>query len=373
MSFKDRIKNLWSYQPPSNPEDVKEPLTGGNQFSLKQELKARVQTMLNWFKRPVRQNSDSYVYDEYFLLLFQKNYFVNLFDIDTEDKDFKKCWNLFVELCFWYGDAAIINGGIDGLEDTTSLIPVYLKTKNFTPLGEIEKNFEYCYGAELIPLMNGDNKGNIDKMKLKYRINTNEFVYGKWNTQCYGAWVWMYKFAKFQKDLMKMTHNSAYLQREILFMNVNNVGSVEDDANQIFNPDINVITQLGVDWENDGKMQNRWMVDAPSQDKTMTINEVYDWHINTYYDLFGRRRNVDFKKERNVVSEVDASQEQFDILVNETYKYMELALKECKEKFGKEGEFKYGGNSEKDNGNTYSSKGQDSEVSSIDSGKDSRN
>lgn len=62
--------------------------------------------------------------------------------------------------------------------------------------------------------------------------------------------------------------------------------------------------------------------------------------MDKYYELFGRKHNVDFKKERNTTSEVDASQEQFDVIINETKKYLEIALKECETKFGKKGRFK---------------------------------
>lgn len=357
MGIMDKIKQFGAFQPKST-SDIGDPITGGNNYTLRHELKARIDNLTNWFKQShSRRNSDEFVYDEYFLMLFQKNYFVNLFDIETDDVEFKKCWNLFVELCFWFGDAAIINNGIKDLPDTTTLIPVYIKDKKYTPLGDIDKDFNYIAGGYIIPLI-GENKGDVSKLKLDYIKNvSDDFVYAKWNTQGYGAWVWLYKFIKFQKDLMKLTHNTAYLQREILFLNANNVDSIETDADQIYNPDTNVIVQLGVDWENDGKMNNRWMVDTPSNDKNMTINDVYDWHINTYYDLFGRRRNVDFKKERNVVSEVDASQEQFDILTNETFKYFEIALKECKDKFGKQGDFKfYGRDKENDNGDMFRDK-----------------
>lgn len=340
MSIKEKLKNIWSYQPPSKDE-LKQPLDGGNNFVVQQEFKARFRNMMESIDLS-NTDLDNVVYDEYFLMLFQKNYFVNLFDIKTEDKDFKKCWNLFVELCFWFGEAAIINNGIEGMDDTTNLIPVYLKEKQYTPLGDIQKDFSYYIGAPILPMM-GDSKFNIkkpDTWGMKEIKNKGEFVYGKWNTQAYGAWVWMYKFITFQKHLMYLTHNSAYLQKEMMFYKVNNKKTSDAEIKHLYNPKTNIVPIMGVNWDDDGSsLENRWEVDTPSSDKSMIINEVYDFHIQRYYELFGRKLNVDAKKERNITSEVEASQEQFDILINETKKYMEIALQECKEKFGKEGEF----------------------------------
>lgn len=138
---------------------------------------------------------------------------------------------------------------------------------------------------------------------------------------------------------MYLTTGSAYLQKEIMFYKVNNTSTVDDEVKMLYNPKINIVPTMGINWENgDEELENRWMTDKLSHDSTMTINDVYDWTISKYYELFGRKYNIDFKKERNVSGEVEASQEQFDILINETKKYMEIALKQCEEKFGKKGE-----------------------------------
>lgn len=340
MSVREKLKNWWSYQPPSKDE-LKQPITGGNNFQVQKEFQARLNNMLSSIDLS-NDNLDSVVYDEYFLMIFQKNYFCNLFDIETDDIEFKKAWIIFVELCFWYGDAALINNGIEGIEDTTQLIPVYIKEKKYTPLGDIKKDFEYYDGGAILPLM-GDSKMWKPKpsIDIKAKVNKSEFVYGKWNTQAYGAWVWMYKFIKFQKELMYLTHGSAYLQKEIFFYKINNVDTIQDEIRTLYNPKINIVPTIGINWEGgETRLENRWLSDKLSNDPSMTINDVYDWHMDKYYELFGRKHNVDFKHERNVTSEVEASQEQFDVLINETKKYMEMVLKECEEKFGKKGVLK---------------------------------
>lgn len=349
MGIKEKFKNLWAYQPPST-DTLKQPLDGGNNFQVQQEFLARMNNLLSSIDTG-NMNIDNVVYDEYFLMLFQKNYFVNLFDIETEDNDFKRVWNIFVELCFWFGEAAIINNGIEGVDNGTNLIPVYIKNKSYTPIGNIEKDFEYYLGAPILPMV-GDTKFNFknsDTWKLKSFKNKGDFVYGKWNSQGYGCWVWMYKFIKFQRELMFLTHNSAYLQKEIMFYKVNNKSVVNNEIKQLYNPKSNIVYEMGVNWEGDGKMENRWNVETPSNDKSMLINEVYDWHIQKYYELFGRRNNIDFKKERNITDEVNASQQQFDILINETRKFMEISLNELKTKFGKEGKFLIDIKNEKEN------------------------
>lgn len=344
MNLKEKLKNMWSFQPKSESgEKLGEVLTQGNSFTIRREFEARVNNMLNQIDLS-NTNLDSVVYDEYFLLLFQKNYFVNLFDIETSDDNFRKCWNLAVETAFWYGDFAIINRGISGDKESTNLIPVYVAKKTHTPLGDIEKDFEYQYSSRIIPMM-GDSKLQSKTPDIKHLgnliKNNDDFVYGRWNTQAYGAWVWMYKFIKLQKELMYLTTGSAYLQKEILFYKINNTSTVNDEIKMIYNPKMNIIPTMGINWDKtSGELENRWMSDKLSHDPTMTINDVYDWTIQKYYELFGRKMNIDTKRERNISSEVEASQEQFDVLINETKKYLDVALNECKEKFGVEGVMK---------------------------------
>lgn len=344
MKIVDKIKNMWSYQPPSEDgKQLGEILTGGNNYSIKREFEARLNNMYSQIDLS-NTNLDNVVYDEYFLMIFQKNYFVNLYDIETDDDDFRRVWNLAVETAFWYGDFAIINKGINGDKENSKLIPVYVANKSWDYIGNIEKDFEYQYSSRIIPMM-GDSKmwsSSPDISKLGKLIkNKDDYVYAKWNTQGYGAWVWMYKFIKLQKELMYLTTGSAYLQKELIFYKINNTSTVNDEIKMLYNPKMNIVPTMGVNWDkSSGELENRWMSDKLSQDGSMLINDVYDWTIQKYYELFGRKMNIDDKRERNVSDEVQASQEQFDILINETKKYMEIALKECEEKFGKKGVLK---------------------------------
>lgn len=357
MGIKSMLKNMWAIQP-QEENNLTQPMSGGNNYAVQQELNARIR---NLYQSPSFGNGslEDTVYEEYYLMLFQKNYFVNLFDIETDDQEFRTAWNMFVETCFWYGDAVLINEGIAGVEGGSLLVPAYIKDRNFNKFGYLDKDFEYYYAAQILPMM-GDNKMWKQKpdLNLKAMKNTGEdYVYGKWNMQGYGAWIWLYKFIKFQRELMFLTHGSAYLQKEIMFYKINNMDTVDDEIRTLYNPKINIVPTYGVDWSNGKtKLENRWNTESLSNDKSMLINEVYDWFMNKYYELFGRKYNVDSKRERNISSEVEASQEQFDIVINETMKFMEMALKQCKEKFGKKGEFKI--NVEKDKNSNIQADGK---------------
>lgn len=349
MGIKDIIKNMWSIQPPEE-NNLTQPMSGGNNYTVQQELKARIR---NLYQNPSFGNGDleNTVYEEYYLMLFQKNYFVNLFDIETDDQEFRMAWNMFVENCFWYGDGALVNEGIKDVENGSMIVPVYIKERNYNKLGYLDKDFEYYYTAQILPMM-GDSKMWKQKPDLNLKAIKNkseDYVYAKWNMQGYGAWVWMYKFIKFQRELMFLTHGSAYLQKEIMFYKINNMDTVDDEIRTLYNPKINIVPTYGVDWSSgETKLENRWNTESLSTDRSMLINEVYDWFINKYYDLFGRKYNIDSKKERNISMEVEASQEQFDVLINETMKFMEMALKDCETKFGKKGTFKIYANQDND-------------------------
>lgn len=60
--------------------------------------------------------------------------------------------------------------------------------------------------------------------------------------------------------------------------------------------------------------------------------EIYDGMLDAYYHLFGIRNNVDYKKERNVSSEVQASQSFFDRMENEYLKMFKIFMKDFKNK-----------------------------------------
>ncbi|MBR2507993.1 MAG: hypothetical protein IKB98_00255 [Clostridia bacterium] len=62
--------------------------------------------------------------------------------------------------------------------------------------------------------------------------------------------------------------------------------------------------------------------------------EIYDGILDAYYHLFGIRNNVDYKKERNVSSEVQASQSFFDRMENEYIKMFKIFAKDFQKKAG---------------------------------------
>lgn len=57
---------------------------------------------------------------------------------------------------------------------------------------------------------------------------------------------------------MYLTHGSAYLQKELFFYKINNTETIEDEIKTLYNPKINIVPTIGLNWEDGGvKMENR--------------------------------------------------------------------------------------------------------------------
>lgn len=68
-----------------------------------------------------------------------------------------------------------------------------------------------------------------------------------------------------------------------------------------------------------------------NQGDSPQINQAYTNFLLAYYTMLGRRLNLNDKKERNVASEIEAEQDNFDVLENDHLLHLEAFLSSLKD------------------------------------------
>lgn len=98
----------------------------------------------------------------------------------------------------------------------------------------------------------------------------------------------------------------------------------------------NITSPVGFGIENDEKKAQANKIEDIGLSSSSEVN-VWD-DINEFekfwYKRFGKRMNVNFKKERNISDEFDFESANFDVLDNTIMIYLNRAVREFKEKFG---------------------------------------
>ena len=98
-----------------------------------------------------------------------------------------------------------------------------------------------------------------------------------------------------------------------------------------FDPTNPFVVNLGVQEE----LSNRFASEDIASTKTGTdAIDYYNKLISIYYHLFGRKINNDVKKERNISSEVEASQENYDVVQSDWLNQFAIFIEELKQKSG---------------------------------------
>lgn len=279
------------------------PINGGNTFETQIKINAREEQIesyvdLNFGK--IKLNH----YTWWELLQFQADYFTNLFPITFNDQYIDQVIQIIFRCNFLYG-----NVGILVKED--KLIPIVEAVTDLNIDGSI-KRIE-GYSAFEVVLYEGTIKDNQNNYKNKVIINKSNmenYVRLSVNSYGFGAIVKWWKFVNNQEKVIKKINNFSVLFNKKVGYNVNSVTAAKQELQSFFNDDTPFIvnaSKLNVNG-------NKFSVDGFENIKSTDLFEYYDKWLKMNYELLGRRLNVDKKGERNITSEVNASQGNFDVL-----------------------------------------------------------
>lgn len=310
------------------------PITGGSFFESKQNLKARESVInSNLLAKKVDENvkkylnSENFTYNLYFLLQQQADYFTNIVQFRFNDKLLTenlykviRCAVIYGKAAIWWTKEGIIPYYINHIEYSPSTgKPVYMSCQlvdNVFSQKALEPNFK-----EWVIF---DVKKDENAFDNVYILNSSSCGFG-------GLIRWL-PFLKQLEKLLTMLYVHMYSYIKFVLYDVKDTSYVDKELELFFNNELPFLINLG----DENLMRNKFKeFNFESSGKT-ALFEYLDKFLETYYNLIGRRYNVDFKKERNVSAEVDASQDNFDVLQNELKQYILLMLDWIKFKSGAE-------------------------------------
>lgn len=285
--------------------DNKGPLTGGNQLSTMEYLKLLNQQF---------QIKGNYAFSlKWLILLSQMTYFSNLFNFITEDERYLKIENLFFTNLWWYGKVGILKTGenIDVVNVSDSLDGEYIQIAN------------YIFNSNIQP-----SDINIINQNRKLKINDEKLVVFRWGSTALPGFIWWYQFSSEQNFMWKAVFSeSMWINKklqidynlELTDQNKFMLKSVMDPSSPFFfHNNIETLSEIK-------------QLELPPL--TTVGFDMIDRHRQMYYQMFGRRINENYKKEKNITDDIQFSMSNYNIIENDWLRELKIGAIKLKEKF----------------------------------------
>lgn len=293
------------------------PLDRGNMWETKTILDAKessIKSFIKSFDSPVIYKQ----YNYWELLNFQADYFTNLLPVTFNDSEIDAKIYILFRCNFLFG-----NVGLFKKDD--QIIPVVETTADIHIDGSIKKIVAYS-AYEVM-----GNQGNLDQKlyNKKIIITKNDLKnYARLVVPSYqfGAIVRWQKFIEQQESLLKKIYSYSYLFTRKIMYNVNDVDAANVELKRFFSDDHPFLVNMDTLSPNSNKFTTSGLEGTNAADD---IFYYYEKWQSIYYQLLGRRFNADKKGERNVTSEIESTQDNFDILENEQKVHKINFLNKC--------------------------------------------
>lgn len=251
--------------------------------------------------------------NEYFLLQLHANYFCGTIEYECDNPTFKSAIQKLIRIAFIYGKACLY------LKSENEIGAMYVSNIKSDAFGNIEE----------IVLGNGDD--SLTKKALEkgddykgYHLITftkeedikNCFIFN-WGTKGLSAWITIWPFVKQQHMLMKMLNIQAFSYNKKFVYKVGNPNVVSTELDMFMDPTNPFFTLIATDDDTSNRFDS---IELKSSSNARDFIAFYREYCDIWYQIIGKQSNVDFKKERNVSNEVDASQKailtiQYDYLI----------------------------------------------------------
>lgn len=326
------------------PKDKPTPMSGGNSYETAVALEVQKQldlqsikygnnarnlaTDISNLKQVLVDISNKFVFSKtinpYILLNYQANYFCGTCKFETSDMVLKRMVLNVIRGAFLFGVAGI-------LKEDNNLIQYYITNMEYGIDGKLKK----CKVYELELMINNMNKlqrepntDNLSYRELNEKQCENLAVF-QWGVMGFSAWITIWPFINFQNDLLTMILIQSFIYNKKFIYTTNNFTSIADEMELFFNPTNPFVVNVGATLNKE--LPNRFTTDdLASKFDNNDLLEYYNKTIAVYYHIFGRRINNDTKKERNVSTEIEASQENYDIVQSDWLNFFEIFINNLK-------------------------------------------
>ena len=321
------------------------PISGGNSFSMNEYLNAK-EANIHLFKERNVQNLDSFTsritdeldaqsinntYNYWFILNFMADYFSNIVPFRFKDVNIQRAVMIAIRLGVIYGQSAL-------WWNDSKLAGMYINNLEHDEMG-YPKVLDLASGVSLLLTQSKqydgktEFKGYEDLKVVPKEVDNNIFTFLPYNYRVGGLINWRPFLLTFER-LLKMVYTNSFQYAKSFTYRVNDVEMAYDEIKMFFNNENPFLIEVGND---DTPLANRInkieIGDSGSSYNLFTFIKDY---LNLFYELIGRRENTDKKNERNIKGEVQASQNNFDVLQNELTNSIHYLLEWVKEKTGQE-------------------------------------
>ena len=333
-----------------NPQPIPEqftqpPISGGNSFSMNEYLNAK-EANIHLFKERNVHSLDGFTsritaeldaqsinntYNYWFILNFMADYFSNIVGFRFKDVNIQRAVMIAIRLGVIYGQSAL-------WWNDSKLAGMYINNLEHDEMG-YPKVLDLASGVSLLLTQSKqydgktEFKGYEDLKVVPKEVDDNIFTFLPYNYRVGGLINWRPFLLTFER-LLKMVYTNSFQYAKSFTYRVNDVQMAYDEIKMFFNNENPFLIEVGND---DTPLANRInkieIGDSGSSYNLFTFIKDY---LNLFYELIGRRENTDKKNERNIKGEVQASQNNFDVLQNELTNSIHYLLEWVKEKTGQE-------------------------------------
>lgn len=285
------------------------PLTGGNSKTIK-ELIDVVDNNINYTTGKISSNvkkyaaSEGFTYSLWWLLHLQADYFSNLVDFQFYNWETNRQVCIAIKLAIIYGSAVLWRNG-------NNIVAMYVNTLELDEWGKPKKVKMYRADYVLLSQSVDLNKAKINWIERE--IDDNIIVFQPNNYNIGGIVKWLPFLKQFER-LLKMLYTKAFSYVKSIIYNVKDPNFIDKEIELYFSAENPFLINTSDDVLISNKFKEMEVSNNTSGDGL--INYIKEF-INIYYDLIGRRYNSDKKRERNISDEVNATQENYDILQRE--------------------------------------------------------
>lgn len=334
-TFKQRMSEFFSFKAPS---------TNGNKYEVHKDLQIQEQIDINTLQQldkaiksdardietmseAIRRISEQLVkeknIDEYFLLQSEADYFCNTCMFETKDIQLRKNIINVIRGAFLFGTA-----GFYKHSKTDLLEPVYINSMDYDITGRLKS-------CKILPLNVVLSKMNDTKMNFRpdemlgYRTitDTENIASFSWGTMGYSCWYKIWPFVKLKSMMLQIIIINGYVFNKKWMYKLNNYSNISKEIELFFNPANPFLVNIGTSED----VANRFSTEEGT--KTTNTSDVIDYYnkmMGVYYQILGRRVNSDYKRERNISDEVEASQENYDIIQSDWLNQFAMFIEELK-------------------------------------------
>lgn len=312
-------------------QDLNNYISNGSWFAANEQIKAQsekakltwanIDSELNDVDKEILNYTGDTVPQKYFIYWQYCIYFTNIFKYETNSAYMNSQIKKMLSIGFFNGKAGLYYNDI-----TKRWQAVAVNRVHTTPYGTIRGyDISLTYNFNIT---DGDDVKRTQDEYMRY-VPARKLVYYQMKQHGFSCWVWLRELVNIQERMLKQITVCNLIDNKIIGVSVENKTDLIGMLKNYLNPykwfikyrDSNSLTK-------DIKFLNK---DNANVDISLKYLEIYRQTMGVYKDMYGIRNNLDFKKERNLTGEINATQQWFDIVEGELTEQFALFVERLSE------------------------------------------